>query len=260
MYCPKCGAENPDGIQLCRSCSWVLASVSMTGIAPDAKTSKLAVTALVLAVLSPFTFCITAIPAMIFGIVGLFKIEKSAGRLKGKGLAITGIAVPAALIPFAIMMAILMPALAKVRLYRMTCGANMSSIGKAILIYSNDFGGKCPDTSQWCDLLIRDCNLTPLNFRCKDASEGPCNYAINKNIQEVGLANAPPDMVLLFETDPGWNQSGGEEILSTENHKGDGCNILFNDGHVAFILTENLDSLKWKPDEQWKLKNDLPEM
>lgn len=28
MYCPRCKVENPDGAQLCSSCSWVLTSVS----------------------------------------------------------------------------------------------------------------------------------------------------------------------------------------------------------------------------------------
>ncbi|MHC4172191.1 MAG: DUF4190 domain-containing protein [Planctomycetota bacterium] len=103
MYCPKCGTENPDDAQLCRSCSWVLTSTSTTAPAPDAKTSGLAITALVLGILSFFTFFITAIPAIIVGIVGLVKIEKSGGKLKGNGLAIAGIAVPAASLPLVLL-------------------------------------------------------------------------------------------------------------------------------------------------------------
>jgi len=67
---------------------------------------------------------------------------------------------------------------------------------------------------------------------------------MNKNIEQFG-ADAPPDMVLLFETHPGWNQSGGPEILTTENHQDDGCNILFADGHVRFVRTRDLNDLKW---------------
>ena len=67
---------------------------------------------------------------------------------------------------------------------------------------------------------------------------------MNKNIEKLG-ANAPPDMVLLFETRPGWNQTGGPEILTTDNHNGNGCNILFNDGHVEFVRTEDINDLKW---------------
>ncbi len=67
---------------------------------------------------------------------------------------------------------------------------------------------------------------------------------MNKNIEIYGL-RSPPDMVVLFETHPGWNQSGGPEILTTDNHKGEGCNVLFMDSHVHFVKTEDLDDLKW---------------
>jgi hypothetical protein len=40
-------------------------------------------------------------------------------------------------------------------------------------------------------------------------------------------------LVLLFETKGGWNQYGGPELLSTKNHKGDGCHVLINDSHVT---------------------------
>jgi len=250
MYCPKCGKENPDDAQLCRSCSWVLTSISTTALAPDAKTSGLAIAALVLGILTFFTLGITAIPAIICGIIGLVKIEKSAGQLKGKGLAIAGIAAPAALLPIALMMGILMPALSRVRLQarRLVCGTNMSGLGKAMLIYASDHDEKYPDTSQWCDLLIEHVDAPKKIFRCKGAPEGPCNYAMNKNIEELG-ANAPPDMVLLFETSPGWNQAGGPEILTTENHNGEGCTIVFNDLHVDFVRTEDLDDLKWTAEQ-----------
>jgi prepilin-type processing-associated H-X9-DG protein len=51
--------------------------------------------------------------------------------------------------------------------------------------------------------------------------------------------------VLLFESNPGWNQSGGPELLTTENHQREGCNIAFCDGHVAFIQTKDINNLKW---------------
>jgi prepilin-type processing-associated H-X9-DG protein len=255
MYCPKCGTENPDGARLCSSCSSVLTGISTIAPAPDARTSGLAVASLVLAILSFFTFFITAIPAFILGLVSIFKIEKSAGKLKGKGLAIVGIAVPAVAVPFAlmlVMLGILMPALARVRLmaYRQVCATNMSTLGKAMLVYANDHDGKYPSTSNWCDLLIEYAEVDERMFRCRAArcykgvSGKLCSYAMNKNIEELG-ANAPPDMVLLFETGPGWNQSGGPEILTIDNHQREGCNVLFVDSHVQFVRTEDINDLKW---------------
>ena len=248
MYCPKCGKENPDNAQLCQFCNWVMSSVSQPPAA-DAKTSGLAIAALVLGILSFFTLFLTAIPAIICGIIGLVKISNSAGRLKGTGLAIAGIAAPVVLIPFicciGLLMGILMPALARVRqtAYQMVCGTNLSGLSKAMLLYTSEYDDKYPTAEKWCDLLPEKATVPRKSFRCKGASEGPCNYAMNKNVENLGR-NAPADMVLLFESKPGWNQSGGPEILTTNNHH-DGCNVLFVDGHVEFVKTGDINKLRW---------------
>lgn len=247
MKCPKCGTENPDGAQLCRSCSAVLTSTPTQALSAGAKTSGLAIASLVLAILSPFTCLITAIPAIILGIVGLVKISKSGGQLKGNGLAIAGIALPVVLLPFvALLMGIMMPALARVRqiAFRTVCAKNLEALGKAMLIYASDHDEKYPTPSKWCDLLIEHAEIPKNSFRCPGAPEGPCNYAMNKNIEKLGPVS-PPDMVLLFETEPGWNQFGGPEILTTENHGGEGCNIVYVDLHTEWVKTKDLKDLKW---------------
>jgi hypothetical protein len=248
MYCPKCGKENPDNAQLCCSCSWVLTSIITIGPAPDARTSKLAVTSLVLAILSFFTLFITALPALIFGIISIFKIEKSGGQLKGKGLAIAGIAVPATLAPFALMLGILMPALARVRMtaQKTVCGSNLRTLSAAMIMYADDNDGMYPTTSKWCDLLIE--YIDEEYFKCSRTSEGRCNYAMNKTIEKLGT-DSSPDMVLLFETWPGWNQAGGPEILTTNNHNGEGCNVVFIDLHAQFVRTEDINDLRWTPEQ-----------
>jgi len=246
MYCPKCGKENPDNVQKCQFCNWVLTSVSRPP-GPDAKTSGLAIAALVLGILSPFTCLVTAIPAIIFGIVALVKIGKGHGQLKGNGLAIAGICVPAVALPvIVLLMGIMMPALARTRVkaLRMACAVNLSGLGKAMLIYANDYNDMYPTSSKWCDLLIEHAEVNQKSFCCKGAQQGPCNYAMNKNVEKLGT-KAPPDMVLLFETAPGWNQSGGPEILTTDNHQGEGCNILYVDCHVDFVRTERLKNIRW---------------
>ena len=115
-----------------------------------------------------------------------------------------------------------------------------------MMIYANDYGQN-PTPEKWCDLLTEYCEVDPETFRCKGAHEGPCNYAMNKNAGELGTSTLP-DIVLLFETHPGWNQVGGPEILTTKNHQGDGCNIAFLDGHVEFVKVKDLNRLRWTPD------------
>lgn len=57
----------------------------------DGKTSALAITSLVLGILSFITLGLTAIPAVICGHVALRKIKRSAGRQAGGGLALGGV-------------------------------------------------------------------------------------------------------------------------------------------------------------------------
>ncbi len=229
MYCSNCEKENSEN--------------SVGTPISTAKTNGLAIASLVLAILSFFTFLITSIPAIILGFVGLVKIRKSGGKVKGKDVAIAGIVLGFTIPIFMI------PILLHVRqiAYRMICGTNMTLIGMEMLVYLNEYDDDFPTPSKWCDLLIKHTNAKPSLLHCKGATEGPCNYAMNKNI-EKGSLKAPPDVVILFETHPGWNQSGGHEILTTDNHKGKGCNILFMDSHVEFVKTEELKDLKWEPE------------
>ena len=80
-------------------------------------------------------------------------------------------------------------------------------------------------------------------YVCPSAGEGKCHYAINPNCEP----NSPGDMVLLFETKAGWNQHGGPELFTFDNHEPEGGCVLLNDGTVKFIRTEEeLKSLRWK--------------
>jgi len=56
-----------------------------------------------------------------------------------------------------------------------------------------------------------------------------------------------PDVVLLFESQGGWNLFGGPELMTTERHKG-GC-VLFVDGSVRWIKPEEVIGLKWVDEE-----------
>jgi hypothetical protein len=69
------------------------------------------------------------------------------------------------------------------------------------------------------------------------------DYAMNPNCQ----ADSPKDMVFLFETKAGWNQHGGPELFTFDNHDPKGGLVLLNDGTVKFIRTEEeLKQLRWK--------------
>jgi hypothetical protein len=144
--------------------------------------------------------------------------------------------------------------------YALHCSVNISGLEKAMKLYAADLE-QYLEPNKWCDLLVTDYFVSLKQFVCLSGTpvsytlvygklkytrpkpqRGSCNYAINPNCEP----NSPNDTVLLFETKLGWNQNGGPEILTTENHQGVGCSIAFNDGHVEFIKTEELKDLKWK--------------
>ena len=136
--------------------------------------------------------------------------------------------------------------------YRIECRMNLKDLGIAMLIYADDYDGVLPTPSKWCDLLIEHVDVPKNYFTCPVAKSGPCNYAMNRYFENIGkiyTVKARHDMVLLFETDPGWNQVGSSEILTTANHKDKGCNVLFLDCHIEFVKKQDLQKLKWKPDE-----------
>ena len=71
------------------------------------------------------------------------------------------------------------------------------------------------------------------------------DYAMNPTSR--GLGNSPKDMVFLFESKPGWNQHGGPELFTFDNHDPKGGLVLLNDGTVKFIRTkEEFKQLLWK--------------
>jgi prepilin-type processing-associated H-X9-DG protein len=72
---------------------------------------------------------------------------------------------------------------------------------------------------------------------------------MNKYVPEL-KRDMPEDMVLLFESKPGWNLYGGPELLTTENHNGRGCNVLFGDGHTEWVRKERFGQLKWSVEEE----------
>jgi hypothetical protein len=128
------------------------------------------------------------------------------------------------------------------------CGTNLSGLTKAIAIYVADFERGYPTPDKWCDLLVQGNYATKRQFVCPDArrkgDNGPSHYAINPN----ATPTSDPNVVLLFDTKPGWNQFGGPELLAIhEHHDGEEYNIAFVNGRVkVYVGKKQLGNLKWK--------------
>lgn len=153
-----------------------------------------------------------------------------------------------AFICFTILYVLLLPAIFNARAPHpghISCMGNLRSLGVYLAIYADDYRGVYPPSERWCDAIVDPCGSDDHGvrslLRCPKAKVGPCNYSMNPN---AGPRQAR-DVVLLFESKPGWNQSGGAELLTTENHQGKGCSVLFTDLHVEFVKAEDLSKLRW---------------
>ena len=111
MDCPQCGKSSANGSKFCLQCGTALAQAPAaahatpfagappSGAAPTgpAPTSGKAIASLVLG-LCGLLCGLAAIVGLIYGIIALSDINKSGGRLEGRGLATAGIAVSAVMI------------------------------------------------------------------------------------------------------------------------------------------------------------------
>ncbi len=102
--------------------------------------------------------------------------------MRRKGFTLVELLVVIAII--ALLMGILMPALARVRqlAFRMTCGSNLSGIGKAMLIYANDYDDEMPRggsrTSDWLALPNWQALTRPLAYgTAADGTGGMCTVS-----------------------------------------------------------------------------------
>lgn len=164
---------------------------------------------------------------------------------------------------------------------RVISGTNLKGLGTAIIVYAHENNGDLPDSENWCDLLIKEMDVSPLSFRMNDRGikTGESIYALNENVVDMKLSEIPADVVLLFETNKGikeerttsvlsrgyaeflgiekdykvfenrWNQVGGVEDITTEYQNGQGAYVLFGDGHPEFVKIEDIPNFKWHPEE-----------
>jgi len=215
------------------------------------KTSGLAIASLILGICGFCTFGITGIVGLILGIVGLIAISKSAGQLKGGGLAAAGIVVSAVslfTLFILLLMAILMPALTQAR-DKARIVASMSNVKQlclAVHIFCGDNDDRFPPSDSWPQALA------PYLGDSKDIFTSPLDpdagmvWAMNPNVKNINLKEAAKT-VMFFECRAGSPPAGGRELLPDRPRAQKGYIIGFVDGHVELVRPERLDELIWSP-------------
>lgn len=125
--------------------------------------------------------------------------------------------------------------------------SNSHNLSVSIQIYFTE-KDSWPNKANWCDLIKPYLEGDNYYFKCPEDNIGPCSYAMNENIPD-DANELPDDMVLLFESSPGWNLIGGPDDVVTVRHKRPGASITFADGRVEFVKPEDIPNLRWTVEE-----------
>ena len=219
---------------------------------PPPKTSRLAITSLVLGSLGLLTCGITSLVGLVVGIIALVRINNSHGQLGGKGMAVAGTSVSAALLLLMPIPAVmLLPALAKAKhkANAIHCMSNVKQLNLGVMMYASDNNGQFPSGTTWCDAL-RAYATNDKVYLCTQGKPGQrCHYALNAQLvgRELKDVQTPAETVLIFETDGGWNLSGGRELLPAKPRHSNGYVVGFADGHAELVQAARLEKLRWEP-------------
>jgi len=217
------------------------------------KTSAMAIWSLVLGIVG-FLCGLTAIAGLILGILSLRDIKASNGRLTGRGMALAGIIISSIVIllfPIAFFAAKLLPALAKAKskAQAINCVNNVKQLNLAVRIYASDSSDKFPAGTNWCDAILNNAG-TPKIYICPGAPNQRSGYAFNAKLSGLEESKIDPSTVMIFESDTGWNASGGKELLITKPRHNARYIIGLADGSVQQVTAAQVAQLRWDPRPQ----------
>jgi prepilin-type N-terminal cleavage/methylation domain-containing protein/prepilin-type processing-associated H-X9-DG protein len=140
----------------------------------------------------------------------------------------------------ALLISILLPSLNRARetANRVKCASNLRQIGQAILMYANENRGAFPDT---LDRVLATQDLTAAEFVCPSSQDSPAPGATNQaqaaNLSKGGHLSyvyVGKGMTSKILSSP----NVATTVVAYEpltNHRNDGTNVLYADGHVEFV-------------------------
>ena len=254
--CSQCGKEYSDEATVCVADGQPLAAVagvSPEGAPPRSPSQGLAVTSLVLGVLS-IVCCglLAGLPAIVMGHIAFGRANRSPQRYGGRGLAIAGFVTGyCSFFTTFILLALFLPALAKAhhRAQSIGCMNNVRELVMDLRIYGTDHDSRMPAAGKGCE-AVKAQGAGDRIFRCPVLKLGQrCGYAFNANLSEIDLARVtnPAATVLLFESDGGWDANGGIEAVSQQLRHSKAVVVGFVDGHVEVVTAARLPKLRWDP-------------
>jgi len=135
------------------------------------------------------------------------------------------------------------------------CLKHQHALLDAIVAYAREHGERYPPARDWCD-RVRPYVKDPQAFVCPAARNRRCSYAFNAQLSELPtdtLADGHP-VVLLFESDRGWNAAGGRELLVERPRHWDYLDVWTRVHGTAFsistkpgIARDDPSRVRWQP-------------
>jgi hypothetical protein len=182
--------------------------------------------------------CTAPLAGFVLGIAAIITIIRHRGTLYGIGRAITGTVL--SYLMLGVLFAILFPAIsAWFHKDDVRCRQNLQQLRMTV--------SQLPPEQQlnWCEHVP---TYDHDHLVCPKAMHAvkTCTYAINANIVGKKIAEINPETVMLFETQPGWNQVGNSDIIDASRHKGS-FNVVFVNGRTRTVKREDVSKLRWMP-------------
>ncbi len=174
---------------------------------------------------------------------GLSEVEVNVGRPTGKlSYTLTCLLV-------ALAIATILLALRSVRPRphpHAVCLSNVNNISLALQMYVDDNDDRFPPASDWSDRLseyVRNRDV----YRCDKADGLECGFAYNAFLSGASLADIadPSQVVVIFESERGWNAAGGPELLPDEPRHLGGDNYGFADASGKWLPRKKLPDGIW---------------
>jgi prepilin-type processing-associated H-X9-DG protein len=137
---------------------------------------------------------------------------------------------------------------------QVVCENSLATLADGIKQYRLKHNDTLPVGNEWCTAIAPFIE-NPENFRClndnrlKDPYRGSkyCSYAFNAKLsgKSYSTLTDPAHTVMLFESERGWNASGGVEMLPKEPRHSGADNYVFADGHTEAISRKDAARVRY---------------
>ncbi|MBE0535097.1 MAG: hypothetical protein IH624_05450 [Phycisphaerae bacterium] len=176
------------------------------------------------------------------GLVALGRIRRSQGNLKGNGYVIASIVMPLVMVPWLFSFIVAYPVGLRSMMWQERL-FYIGDLGRLLIQYRNEQGGSLPRSDQWCDVLKNVNEGAGYLFGGSKDGTYSSDFALNRAATEV-IGELPDELVLLFESEPGWNRVGGPELLAGTD-KTDFVRVYLVGAEAQLVRRSEADGLRW---------------